>query len=104
MPAPQHNQGGSGTHPYRRPPPFASRRLFDSLFAIRHSPFAIRRLSPLATRCSLLAVFHHSPFAIRRLSPLATRCSLLAIPVVQPARAQRRCAAPQAAGSIVLLP
>jgi hypothetical protein len=43
---------------------FAIRRLspfgiHHSLFAIRHSP-----LLPLATRRSLLAVFPHSPFAV----------------------------------------
>jgi hypothetical protein len=62
-----------------------------SPFAIRYSPFAIRRsihspfavfirCSPLAARRSPLAArrLFHSPFAIRRSSPLATRYSPLA--------------------------
>jgi hypothetical protein len=74
-------QQDSAVQPARAQPPYGSP-------TIRHSPFAIRRLSPLATRCSLLAVFsiRHSPFAVfyslfaisprsplaaRRLSPFA---------------------------------
>jgi hypothetical protein len=79
MPAPHYNQfairrrcgvdakGGAPLRPYDSPP-----------LAIRDSPyfpFAIRRISPLATRHSLLAVFRHSLFAIRRISPLAARRS-----------------------------
>jgi len=44
-------------------------------FPIRYSPFAIRCFfhAPFAIRYSRFAVFFYSPFAIRRLSPLATR-------------------------------
>jgi hypothetical protein len=51
-------QGGLRTCPYPDP-------------TIRHSPFAIRRLSPLATR--------RSPLAARRLSPFTIRYSQFAI-------------------------
>jgi hypothetical protein len=41
-----------------------------------HSPFAIRRFPPLATRHSRLALFHHSLFAIRHSLSLTARRSL----------------------------
>jgi hypothetical protein len=63
-------QGGLRTRPYPDPP-----------FPIPHSPFAIRLrlVSSLATRHSLLAIFHHSPFAIRHSPYFSARRSLLAI-------------------------
>jgi hypothetical protein len=61
-------QGGLRTRPYQDP------TIRHSRFAI-FNPFAIRRLPPLATRHSLLAVFHHSPFAIRYSRFLTDPCS-----------------------------
>jgi hypothetical protein len=79
---------GATLQPVRHSAPVWCRRQGRSTAAplrprtIRDSPY----LSPLATRHSLLAVFHHSPFAIRdspsfsaRCSPLAARGSLLAV-------------------------